>query len=563
MARILVVDDERSMREFLEILLAQGGAPGASPLATPPRRWRASREGELDLVITDLGSATRAASTLLEARARQRIAATEVVMITAFATTENAIQAMKLGAYDYVPKPFKNEELGWSSRRPSRTGALLAREPSPAPPARRAPLRREDDPRRVPAIARGPRAGGEGGARRGPPCSIIGESGTGQGAGGPRHPRRGATARDAPFVAINCGAIPEGLVESELFGHVKGSFTGAVATSPASSRRADSGTLFLDEIGELPPPVQVKLLRVLQERRIRPVGGTATSPSRRAHHRRHQPRPRGRGAGGPLPRGPLLPAERHPDRVPPLRERRERRAGLRSSTSCRASPPSWARRARPLAGGGRGSCAAYDWPGNVRELENVRGARGDALRRRRHRRRGAARPLRGRRLRGAPAELCSARAGWTCRPYLDAHGAAGPASWRSSGPAGIKTEAAKLLASPSARALPARQVRDRRTAEPPGVPATASRSLAGRAGQRRRAGSCAGPAEPPAIDRLEEVVSRCRSACGGRRARGSSCTGGVRDLAGRRSPTRGPAWARRRRRGGRWALRRRSVDAIP
>ncbi len=273
MGSILVVDDERSMREFLTILLGKQGHQVAAE-ADLRGALRRVGEAEWDLVVTDLRLGTDSGIQVLES-VKAAWPATEVVMMSAFATTENAVQAMKLGAYDYLIKPFKVDELTLVVEKALEHRALLAenrvlRHRVGAKP------RGDELIGRSPAIEEVRRLV----AKVAPARStvlIAGESGTGKEVVARSVHEQGGH-REQPFVAINCGAIPEGLIESELFGHEKGSFTGAAEAKPGLFEVAGAGTIFLDEVGELPPPVQVKLLRALQERKVRRVGGAADLP---------------------------------------------------------------------------------------------------------------------------------------------------------------------------------------------------------------------------------------------------------------------------------------------
>jgi len=271
MASILVVDDEQSMREFLEILLRKQGHQVSSAADVAGALSRVEEE-LLDLVISDLRLGRESGLEILQAVKRSS-PATEVIMVTAFATTENAIQAMKLGAYDYVLKPFKVDELKLVVEKALEHRALVAENRV---------LRHRVGERRpgeeeilgdAPAIQEVRRLVDKVAAAR-TTVLVTGESGTGKEVVA-RAIHAGGDRRKQPFVAINCGAIPEGLIESELFGHEKGSFTGASEQKAGLFELAGTGTLFLDEVGELPLQVQVKLLRALQERKVRRVGGSA------------------------------------------------------------------------------------------------------------------------------------------------------------------------------------------------------------------------------------------------------------------------------------------------
>ncbi len=365
MGSILVVDDERSMREFLTILLDKQGHRVAAE-ADLAGALRQLGEAEWDLVVTDLRLGKDSGIQVLEA-VKAAWPATEVVMISAFATTENAVQAMKLGAYDYVVKPFKVDEFKLVVGKALEHRALVAENRV---------LRH-----RVGARARGEELIGRSPAveevrllvaKVAPARSTVlvaGESGTGKELVARSIHEQGGH-REQPFVAINCGAIPEGLIESELFGHEKGSFTGAVEAKPGLFAVAGAGTIFLDEVGELPPPVQVKLLRALQERKIRRVGGSTDLPVNArivaATNRDLAEEVRaGRFREDLYYRLNVIQIH-----MPPLRERREdiplflehylaRFAAELGRPEVRLAPEA----ARLLA--------AWPYPGNVRELANV------------------------------------------------------------------------------------------------------------------------------------------------------------------------------------------------
>jgi len=267
-SRILVVEDDGSMRQFLSILLSREGHE-VILADSGEEGLRRLEEQEFDLVLTDLRLGEVDGLQVL-ARARRLARETQVVVLTAFATTETAVSAMKAGAYDYVMKPFRVDALQEVIKKALEKRELLLENQA---------LRRQLDRRygvgnligNSPAIRKVYDLI-EKGARTRRNVLGAGESGPGK--------ERVAKAihynsprGDQPLVTLNCGAIPESLIESELFGHVRGSFTGAFANKRGFFEEADNSTLFLDEIGELSLALQVKLLRVLQERKIKPVGG--------------------------------------------------------------------------------------------------------------------------------------------------------------------------------------------------------------------------------------------------------------------------------------------------
>ncbi len=265
---ILIVDDERSVREFLAIYLRRAGHR-VEAAAGGNEGLVALRAREFDVVITDLRMPEVGGLEIL-AHSKQLHPDTQVVVVTAFATTETAIAAMKAGAYDYLTKPFKVDEVGLVVERALERRVLhrenvvlrdeikgrykLDRLIGKSPAMHRLfEMIRKIAPARTSVL-------------------LIGESGTGKELAA-RALHELSPRADKPFIAVNCGAIPETLIESELFGHVRGSFTGANADKQGLFEAAHTGTLLLDEVAELPVAMQVKLLRVLQERKVKPVGG--------------------------------------------------------------------------------------------------------------------------------------------------------------------------------------------------------------------------------------------------------------------------------------------------
>jgi two-component system response regulator PilR (NtrC family) len=268
MSRILIVDDERSMRDFLSILLRKTG----HDVVTAENGVRAMElvsTESFDLVLTDLNMPGGAGGLEVLSETKRQDPSTQVILMTAFATSDTAVEAMKLGARDYITKPFKVDELlvqvdkALDVRRLERENFYLRQELASrtrleSMVGKSAPMKRVFDMIMRVAPAR-------------TTVLVTGESGTGKELVARAIHARSERAASA-FVPVNCGAIPENLIESELFGHIKGAFTGAGTDKKGLFASADGGTIFLDEIGELPMPMQVKLLRVLQERRIKPVG---------------------------------------------------------------------------------------------------------------------------------------------------------------------------------------------------------------------------------------------------------------------------------------------------
>ena len=365
MRRVLVVDDEENLRLVLRTLLRRHGYEVETAVSGEDALGMVDSFGP-DVVLTDVRMPKMGGLDLLTTLKAKGNEATVIVM-SAYGNMDQALEAMKAGAYDYVQKPFKPDEVVLALRK-AEERELLRRENR----ALRDEIRKEhrfddilaksqkmlDIFRTISKIAEYKTT-----------VLVAGESGVGKELVA-RAIHHRSTRRGGPFVAVNCGAIPENLLESELFGHKKGAFTDAVQDRRGLFEEADGGSLFLDEIGELPLALQVKLLRVLEEEKIRRVGDvrdikidvriiTAT------HRDLPSETKAGRFREDLFYRLNVLPIL-----VPPLRERREdipllidhfvARNNTRLGTSIRG-----------LDTESRRLLFEYPWPGNVRELENT------------------------------------------------------------------------------------------------------------------------------------------------------------------------------------------------
>ena len=360
--RIIVVDDEASMRKVLAAVLAHDGHEvfatddGAEAL----ERYRS---GAFDLVIEDLRMPKMHGLELLR-RLKELDPAVLVIVMTAFGTWDSAVEAMRLGAYDYLKKPCDNDHLCAVVNKAleRKRAGLAVRVAGQAPLVADALIGNDPRMREVMNVIR----------RVAPTDSTVliqGESGTGKELVASAIHAQSLRA-GGPFVDINCGAFAETLLDSELFGHVKGSFTGAVADKMGLIEAADQGTLFLDEVAELSHPTQVKLLRVLESRQFRPVGGVT---DKRVDVRFIAATNRdleGLVVKGTFREDLFYRLNVIPVLLPPLRERREDIPqlagyflGKHAARSGRQISVIEERAAQWLK--------TYDWPGNVRELENL------------------------------------------------------------------------------------------------------------------------------------------------------------------------------------------------
>jgi DNA-binding NtrC family response regulator len=268
---ILVVDDDLRMRELVAKVLAREGY-AVRALSRAREVLQALAEGPADLVITDLRMPEMDGLTLLQ-EIKRLSPDTSVLLMTAFGSIDSAVQAIKAGAYDYLTKPFKMDELRLAVRR-----ALEERQLRAEVQALREEVRTKYNFANILGKSKPMQdlfALIKKVAASRSTVLIQGKSGTGKELVA-KAIHYNSPRRDRPLVTVNCSAIPKDLLESELFGHVKGAFTGAVANKRGLFEEADGGSLFLDEIGELSPELQVKLLRVIQERELKRVGDTRT-----------------------------------------------------------------------------------------------------------------------------------------------------------------------------------------------------------------------------------------------------------------------------------------------
>ncbi len=362
--RILVVDDELSMREFLSILLEREGYV-VSVAGSAEDALRSMESALFDLVLSDVNMPGLSGIELL-ARIKEKSPETAVLMLTAFSAAEQAVEAMKLGAYDYICKPFKNEEIkqliknALEKQGLKRENILLKKDASERDSfcgiiGKSQKMRELFD--MIQKVASSQSS-----------VLILGESGTGKELAA--HAVHTCSPRKSKsFVAVNCGAIPENLIESELFGHKKGSFTGAVSDRPGLFEQAEGGTLLLDEIGELPLLLQTKLLRVLQEREFKRVGDALT---RKADVRIICASNRdleGQVTSGVFREDLFYRINVVQLVLPPLRERIED-IPLLMEYFCRKYQVSSQSAPATITPGALKLLMNYPFPGNIRELEN-------------------------------------------------------------------------------------------------------------------------------------------------------------------------------------------------
>ncbi|MCK5516784.1 MAG: sigma-54-dependent Fis family transcriptional regulator [Desulfobulbaceae bacterium] len=359
MASILVVDDERSMRDFLKILLEKEGH-AVSTAESGESALALLLNNTFEVVVSDIRMPGMSGIDLL-GKIKEETPDLSVIMITAFASPDDAVLAMKNGAFDYISKPFNVDEIksviesATSKNKKVFKGDVSVSTFSEIIGQSREMLKIFDMIRRIAPT----------------PANVLiyGESGTGKELVA-RAIHDHSKVADESFVPITCSAIPEELMESELFGHVKGSFTGAIHDKRGLFNEADKGTAFLDEIGELTPIIQTKLLRVLQEREIKPVGGTrikqiAIRVIAATNKILEKEISEGRFREDLFYRLAVVPL-----RVPPLRERKGD-VPLLVDHFLKKYSQRLGKEIQQISSYALGVLMDYDFPGNVRELENI------------------------------------------------------------------------------------------------------------------------------------------------------------------------------------------------
>jgi DNA-binding NtrC family response regulator len=363
-ARVLVVEDEDVIRELLEQTLREEGFVVRT--AESGEAGLKRLEAELfDVVLLDLNLPGMHGLNVLSAAPATQTDAQFIVM-TAFGSVDTAVEAMKLGAFDYINKPFRIEELLLTLRRAVEETAL--RREVAQLRTRAGGVARERILGKTPAIQRvfdliervAPTRAN---------VLIVGETGTGKELVARALHDVSDRAR-RPFIPVNCSALPESLLESELFGHVKGAFTGAIQSRRGLFEAAQGGTLFLDEISTISPAIQVKLLRVLQERRITPVGGSESIAVDFRLVGATNEELESLVESGSFREDLYYRLNVFPIRVPPLRERREDIPILANAFRLRFAEENGLT-APVLLPETLSRMMAHDWPGNVRELENA------------------------------------------------------------------------------------------------------------------------------------------------------------------------------------------------
>jgi len=362
---ILILDDEQNYLLVLDAILSDAGYK-ATPLSDPEMGLAFLEESEVDVVITDMKMPKLTGKEVLD-HIKKHYPQIPVLIMTAFGSIEAAVEAMRTGAFDYITKPFSNEELLLSISK----AMQYARAQQENRQLRRQ-IQERFGPENIIGRDKSMRHVLDMVHRAAPSRSTVlvtGESGTGKELIA-KAIHNDSPRKDGPFVSVNCMALNPGVLESELFGHEKGSFTGAVSRRRGRFELADKGTLFLDEIGELSQDMQVKLLRVLQERCFERVGGTeAVEVDIRIVAATNRDLVKA-VAEGIFREDLFYRLNVVSIHLPPLRERREDIPFLAAHFLDKFAKEN-TREMKGFSPSAMDYLSAYEWPGNVRQLENV------------------------------------------------------------------------------------------------------------------------------------------------------------------------------------------------
>jgi two-component system, NtrC family, response regulator AtoC len=363
--QILVVDDEPAIRQILTASMTRNGHSVEVAGSGREALMRLSK-GDIEVALCDINMPDLTGIEVVR-EARAAGVDTTFIMMTAYSSVDTAIEAMKAGAFDYMIKPLRSEELVQRLLQIADMRGLRGENEA----LRKLVVGRSDD--RCPALSQGMRALDRLVAKVAPTDStvlITGESGTGKGVIARAIHQQSQRANE-PFIPVNCGAIPENLLESEFFGHTKGAFTGADRARKGLFLEADRGTIFLDEIGELPLDLQVKLLHVLEAKEIRPLGSEKVRKINVRIVAATNRDLREMASAGRFREDLYFRISGFHVTVPPLRERREDIPALIRYLLARGSDRFGVGGRLAVEPEAEEILIAYDWPGNVRELENV------------------------------------------------------------------------------------------------------------------------------------------------------------------------------------------------
>lgn len=363
--KILVVDDDESLRRVIEYNISEEGYD-VLPCDSGKKAIEIFKENEIDLVITDLQMPEMGGIELIK-QIRAIAPSAMVIVITAFGTVDTAVESMKLGAFEYITKPFNREELKIIVKKALEVGDLMIEN-------RYLKEMVSEKFNFENMIGSSPKmeeiyTSASQVAKSDATVLILGESGTGKELLA-KGIHMNSQRKDKPFVAINCGALPENLIESELFGHTKGSFTGALADKKGKFELADGGTLFLDEVAEIKPHLQVTLLRVLQEGIVDKVGGTEplnvdVRVIAATNREIEEDVANGRFREDLYYRLCVVPLK-----LPPLRERKDDIPLLTDYFISKYAAKTGMEKHK-IESKTMKTLIDYQWPGNVRELENL------------------------------------------------------------------------------------------------------------------------------------------------------------------------------------------------